>query len=157
MTCAPCLKACIIEYVLTDALCNAAKLVWDRSLNKRYAYDKYNCQVFIRLLVELIGDQNTKDNFPHFLDQWLKAAGNTRDGSFFAFAAGATMIAATVAVLGTDGGAFAAAGFAIAANTTLRSSAWLLTERAGRSKKIKEGQEEIRKIMQSRGRPLHVM
>ncbi|KAF3050170.1 hypothetical protein E8E11_002966 [Didymella keratinophila] len=131
-----------------------ATLVWERSLKKKYAYDEYNCQVFVRLLLELIGDQNTKAAFPAFLDKWIKAAGNSRDGGFFTFAAGASMMAAGLAFMGTDGGATSAAGFALAAQTTLRSTAWLLTERDNRGKKIKEGQKEIRKEMQSRGRPL---
>lgn len=129
-------------------------MVWDRSLKKKYAYDEYNCQVFVRLLVELIGDQTAKAEFPAFLDKWVKGAGNTRDGGFFAFAAGASLLAAGLTTAVADGGATAAAGFALAAQTTLRSTAWLLTERDNRAKKIKEGQKEIRKEMRSRGRPL---
>ncbi|KAF1922231.1 uncharacterized protein M421DRAFT_96869 [Didymella exigua CBS 183.55] len=71
-----------------------AKLVWELSLRKKYVYDEYNCQVFIRLLVEIIGDYNARANFPAFLDKWVKGAQNTRDGGSFAFAAGATLIAA---------------------------------------------------------------
>jgi hypothetical protein len=102
----------------------------------------------------LIGDQNAKAEFPAFLDKWFKGVGNTRDGGLFAFAAGASMFAAGLATLPADGGATAAAGFAIAAQTTLRSTAWLLGERDNRGKKIKEGQKEIRKEMRSRGKPL---
>ena len=123
-------------------------------MNKKYAYDEYNCQVFIRLLVELIGSQTTKAQFPYCLDQMVKGAGNTRDGGFFAFAAGATLIAAGATFMGADGGATAAAGFALAANTTLRSTAWLLTERDNRAKKIKEGQKDIRKQMARERTPL---
>lgn len=142
------------KHVLIDALGGTATLVWERSLKKKYAYDEYNCQVFIRLLIELIGDQNAKVEFPQFLDQWVRGAGNTRDGGFFAFTAGAILIAAGATFMGADGGATAAAGFAIAAGTTLRSATWLLTERDNRSKKIKEGQKDIREEMQRRGRPL---
>lgn len=134
--------------------------MWERSLNKKYAYDEHNCQVFLRLLVELIADSETKASFPIFLDKVAKALGNTRDGSFFAFAAGASLFAAGLCTLAvtpvdpTGTAAAATAGFAIAAQTTLRSSTWLLTDRNLRGKKIKEGQKEIREVMKQRGKPL---
>ena len=71
-----------------------------------------------------------------------------------AFAAGASMFAAGLATIPADMGSTAAAGFALAAQTTLRSTAWLLGERDQRGKKIKEGQKEIRQEMISRGKPL---
>ncbi|KAF6828580.1 hypothetical protein CPLU01_08449 [Colletotrichum plurivorum] len=89
------------------------------------------------------------------VDQWVKAAGNTRDGSFFAIAAGASLMVAGLAFGGMDAGATSAAGFAMAAGNTLRTTAWLITARDSRSKKIKEGQKEIRKIMEKNGKPLH--
>lgn len=104
--------------------------------------------------MELIGDQTAKDAFPAFLDKWFRGVGNTRDGGMFAFAAGASTFAAGLATLPMDGGATAAAGFALAAQTTLRSTAWLLGDRDQRGKKIKEGQKEIRLEMVSRGKPL---
>lgn len=106
--------------------------------------------MFIRLLVEIIGDHNAKANFPAFLDKWVKGAQNTRDGGSFAFAAGATLVAAGLTTWVVDGGATAAAGFAIAAQTTLRASAWLLTERDNRAKKIKEGQKKVKEQMRGR-------
>lgn len=130
-------------------------MVWERSLKKKYAYDDRNCQVFIRLLVELIGSPGARAEFPAFLDKWVKGAGNTRDGSFFAVAAGATTFAALgVGSLVLDPTGVTAAGFMLAAQTTLRSSTWLLTERHLKGEAIKDGQKEIRAEMKRRGRPL---
>ena len=128
-----------------------AQMVWSLTLKEKYIYDEYNCQVFIRLLVEIIGDQAARTNLPAFLDKMVKNAQNARDGGSFALAAGATMIAAGLTTWVVDGGATAAAGFAIAAQTTLRASAWLLTERDGRAKKIKEGQKKAKKQMAKDG------
>lgn len=124
------------------------------SLAEKYAYDKHNCQVFIRLLVELIGSQAVKVNFPHFLDQWLKGIGNTRDTGFLTFAAGASMIAASVAMMGVDGGSIAAAGFAIAVGTTLNGATFLLKTRRNQEEKIKLGQRQIRQEFINAGTPL---
>ncbi|KAG8159509.1 hypothetical protein KVR01_010146 [Diaporthe batatas] len=132
-----------------------ATLVWERSLKKKYAYDDRNCQVFIRLLVELIGSPGARAEFPAFLDRWVKGAGNTRDGSFFAVAAAASTFAALgVGSLALDPTGITAAGFMLAVQTTLRSSTWLLTERHLKGEAIKDGQQEIRVEMKKRGRPL---
>lgn len=93
-------------------------------------------------------------NFPAFLDRWVKGVNNTANGSTFAFAAGATVFAAGLATMAFDGWSTAAAGFALAAQTTLRSSAWLLTEGGNRAKKIKEGQKDVRQQMWNRGMPV---
>lgn len=134
---------------------NSAGLVWELSLKKKYAFDDRNCQVFIRLLVELIGSPHAKVEFPAFLDRWVKAAGNTRDGSIFAGAAGMVVIAAiSVGSLAVDPTGITAAGLAMAAQLTLRSSAWLLTDRDLKGKAIDKGQKQIREEMKRRGRPL---
>lgn len=105
-------------------------------------------------MIELIGSQEAKAEFPAALDRWVKAAGNTRDGGFFAIAAGATLFAAGISSLAVDPTGTTAAGFSVAAQMTLRSSAYLLTDRDARGKKIKEGQKDIRKEMRKRGKPL---
>jgi hypothetical protein len=43
-------------------------------MKKKYAFDADNCQVFIRLLVELVGDKEAQVNMPHFFDEWVKNA-----------------------------------------------------------------------------------
>jgi hypothetical protein len=111
-------------------------------------------------LIELIGSQDAKVEFPAALDRWVKTAGNIRDGSTFAFAAGMSVLFAVFSLstyvvdpTGTTATATAAM-FALGTQMTLKSSAYLLRTRDARGKKIKEGQEVIRTEMIRRGRPL---
>ena len=106
------------------------------------------------MLIELIGSQEAKSEFPAALDRWVQAAGNIRDGSAIAVTASAILVAVGLSSLAVDPTGISAAGFGLAAQTTLRSSQYLLQSRYDREKKIKEGQKEIRKEMRQRGKPL---
>ncbi|KAH8885992.1 hypothetical protein GQ53DRAFT_809864 [Thozetella sp. PMI_491] len=123
---------------------DVAHLVWQKSLQGKYIYDEQNCQVFIRLLVELIGDPATRANFPQFFDSWSKAAGISRDVSFLSIAMGASALAATLVAASVDVTGTAAAGAALSTSMVIRSSTALLTSRYVKKKLIEKGQEEIR-------------
>lgn len=73
-------------------------------------------------------DPGTKARFPGFFDKWVKGAGISQDVSFFAVAAGGTMMAATLTASAVDFTGIAAAGFALSTQMVLRSSAALLTD-----------------------------
>lgn len=126
-----------------------AKLVWGKSLHYKYVYDEHNCQVFARLLVELIGDPATKAKFPQFFDIWLKNAGITRDLSLMTIAVGGSALAATIAVAAVDPTlATATAGVALSTSMVIRSGTALLTTRHFKVKDIEKGQKEIRKELE---------
>jgi hypothetical protein len=128
-----------------------AQQVWDKSLQKKYVYDEHNCQVFIRLLIELIADSDTKKNFPQFFDKWVKVAGISRDVSAWTIAAGGSAMAASLAFAPVDVTGTAAAGFAMSASLVLRSSTALLNDRHRKEKMIEKGQNEIRENLRLRG------
>ncbi|KAI2617142.1 hypothetical protein GGR54DRAFT_215253 [Hypoxylon sp. NC1633] len=123
-----------------------AALVWTRSLKAKYVYDENNCQVFVRLLVELIGDPKTQAEFPASFDLWSKRAGLVRDSTTLIATAGMATVAAAASLAVTPGDftGTAAAGFAISANVALRSSAALWGDRISKEKFIKKTQEELR-------------
>jgi hypothetical protein len=122
--------------------------VWDTSLQNTYAYDEQNCQVFIRLLVEHIGDPATKATFPQFFDKWVKGAGISRDVSFLTIAVGASAMAATLAAAPMDPTGVAFAGVAMSTSMVVRSSVALLTDRYVKEKRIEKGQKELREKLQ---------
>lgn len=116
-------------------------------------YDENNCQVFIRLLVDLIGNKDTRASFPSFFDIWVKKAGITRDSAALAATAGMVTMAAglSLSVAPVDGGATAAAGFAVAATTALQATTALFTDRHSKEKFIQKAQEELREKLRLRG------
>jgi hypothetical protein len=109
-------------------------------------YDENNCQVFLRLLVDLIGDHSTRADFPAYFDKFVKWAGVGRDVAFYTFAAGASVFAAgvslTVAPVDTSG--TAALAFAASTTSVLHNSTALLNLRHSKEKFIKKAQEAIR-------------
>ncbi|KPM40829.1 hypothetical protein AK830_g5692 [Neonectria ditissima] len=127
--------------------------VWQRSLQGKYVYDENNCQVFIRLLVDLIGNNETRARFPASFDIWVKRAGMTRDSTALAATAGMITVAAGVSLLAApvDGGATAAAGFGLAATTALRSTTALFTDRHSKGEFIRKAQEELREKLRRDG------
>ena len=128
-------------------------MIWGTSLQSKYVADENNCQVFIRLLVELIGDAETKVKFPASFDKWVKGAGISRDATALIFTAGAATVAAgaTLVAAPVDPTGTAAAGFALSATTVLRSSTQLMTDRYTKEKFIKKAQQELRtRLVQER-------
>jgi len=127
--------------------------VWQKSLRNKYIYDEHNCQVFARLLVELIGDPDTKARFPQFFDIWLKRAGITRDVSFVTAAVGGSLLAAaSVGSVALDpSGTTAFAGVALSTSMVVRSGTALMSARYLKEKDIERGQNEIRKILEVEG------
>ncbi|KAI1117969.1 hypothetical protein F5Y14DRAFT_447378 [Nemania sp. NC0429] len=123
-----------------------AERIWQTSLRGKYVIDENNCQVFGRLFVEMIGDHSTKVNFPPFLDKWVKAAGMTRDASSLLFITGASVLAAGATLLATpvDPTGTAAAGFAVASMTALRSTTALVADRYTKEKYIEKAQKALR-------------
>ncbi|KAH7311206.1 hypothetical protein B0I35DRAFT_514056 [Stachybotrys elegans] len=123
-----------------------AQLVWQKSLRGKYVVDENNCQVFVRLLIELIGDPTTKVNFPSYFDKWVKTAGISRDAAVLLFAAGASTIAATASLAATpvDPTGTAAAGFAISTMNVLRTTSSLILDRRSKEKFIEKSQKELR-------------
>ena len=115
-------------------------------------YDEHNCQVFVRLLVELIGDPATKADFPQFFDVWRKRAGIARDVSFLTFAVGASALAASAVATTVDPTmTTAAAGVALSATMIVNSGTALITQRYLKEKDIEKGQVEIRKELEAEG------
>ncbi|KAI1370822.1 hypothetical protein F4677DRAFT_451003 [Hypoxylon crocopeplum] len=130
-----------------------ADQVWRKSLQSKYVYDENNCQVFVRLLVDLIGNKQTQAEFPAAFDVWVKNAGTTRDSTVLVATAAMATVAATASLLATpvDPTGTAAAGFAVSAGLALRSSAALWTDRLSKEKFIKKAQEELREEFRRRG------
>ena len=133
--------------------CGTAELVWQKSLRNKYIYDEHNCQVFARLLVELIGDPETKVRFPQFFDVWLKRSGIIRDVSFMTAAVGGSLLAAaSVGSVAIDpSGTTALAGVALSTSMVVRSSTALMSARYLKEKDIEKGQSEIKKILELEG------
>ncbi|KAF2469612.1 uncharacterized protein BDR25DRAFT_304344 [Lindgomyces ingoldianus] len=121
-----------------------ASHVWKKTLKEKYVYDENNCQAFVRLLVELIGDPDAKAKLPHFFDKWVKNAGITRDISILGIATGATLIGVGLVTAPVDFGSTAAAGFGLAGSMVFSSSAALFNIRDGKAKHIQKAQKEIR-------------
>ncbi|KAI1170403.1 hypothetical protein F4777DRAFT_569343 [Nemania sp. FL0916] len=123
-----------------------ANRIWQSSLRGKYVIDEKNCQVFGRLFVDMIGDRNTKVNFPPFFDKWIKTAGITRDATALVFVAGASVVAAGASLLFTpvDPTGTAAAGFAVSSLTALRSTTALVSDRYTKEKYIEKAQKDLR-------------
>ncbi|KAK7416200.1 hypothetical protein QQX98_005397 [Neonectria punicea] len=127
--------------------------VWQGPLQAKYVYDENNCQVFVRLLVDLIGNNDTKASFPSFFDKLVKGAGVTRDSFVLAAAAGMITVAAGASLVAApvDGGATAAAGFALASSMTLRSTTTLLNDRHSKGEFVRKAQEELKEELRREG------
>ncbi|KAM0446232.1 hypothetical protein ACHAQK_001149 [Fusarium lateritium] len=123
-----------------------ADLIWQTSLPEKYVYDENNCQVFIRLLVELVGDADVKARFPTFFSEEVKKAGIARDSTFLIATAGMATVAAGTSLMfaPVDPSGASAAGFFIAASTALRSTTALWTARINKEEFIKKAQAELR-------------
>lgn len=118
----------------------------------KYKFDVHNCQVFARLLVELIGDPATKADFPQFFDTWLKITGITRDVSLMTVAAGgATLAGAVVSVAVDPTMVTAAAGLGLGSSMIFSAGTALITHRYLREKDVEKGQKEIRKELELEG------
>ncbi|OTB05369.1 hypothetical protein M426DRAFT_10694 [Hypoxylon sp. CI-4A] len=127
--------------------------VWRRPLQGKYVYDENNCQVFVRLLVDLIGDKQTQANFPASFDILSKRMGISRDSTVLLATAGMATVAAAVSLVAApvDLTGTAAAGFAVSASMALRSTTALLNDRAGKEKFIKTTQAELRAELARQG------
>ncbi|CAJ0542295.1 Ff.00g000060.m01.CDS01 [Fusarium sp. VM40] len=83
-----------------------ADLIWKGPLQGTYVYDRNNCQVFVRLLVELVGNRQVMVKFPAFFNEKVKEAGIARDMTYFAmtgFVIGGGSMAAGMSLLVTPG------------------------------------------------------
>jgi hypothetical protein len=121
-----------------------ATRVWERTLEKKYITDENNCQVFIRMLVELIGDQETQVRFPQSFDIWVKRAGISRDVSALTMVAGGVVMATTAATATMDPTPASMAGLAISTNLVAGSVTALSYYRYRRDKFVKDAQAELR-------------
>ena len=124
--------------------------MWEKTLNEKYILDENNCQAFVRLLAELIGDSEAKVKLPHSFDEWMKYTGITRDVTILGIATGATLMGVGLVTVAVDGGSTAAAGFGVAASTVFSSSAALFNMRDSKAKHIKKAQREIREELRSK-------
>ncbi|KAI4862304.1 hypothetical protein F4820DRAFT_430997 [Hypoxylon rubiginosum] len=127
--------------------------VWRRPLQGKYVYDENNCQVFVRLLVDLIGDKQTQAQFPASFDIWSKRMGITRDSTVLIATAGIATVAAAASLVATpvDVTGTAAAGFAVSASMVLRSTTALFNDRASKEMFIKKAQAELREELTRQG------
>lgn len=124
-----------IEYI--------ADQIWKDCLQCTYIYDEKNCQVFIRLLVALIADADTRVRLPQFFDQWAKAFGLSRDVSFMTVATGGACLLASLIVAPMDPSGTAAATAAVTIITTFGSCVYLFNERLKKEKTIEKAQQEL--------------
>ncbi|KAI2620765.1 hypothetical protein GGS26DRAFT_307644 [Hypomontagnella submonticulosa] len=127
--------------------------IWRRPLQGKYVYDENNCQVFVRLLVDLIGDKQTQIQFPASFDIWSKRMGIARDSTTLIVTAGMATVAAAATLVATpvDPSGTAAAGFAASASMALRSTTALWNDRANKEKFIKKEQAELRQELARQG------
>lgn len=105
--------------------------------------DEGNCQVFARFLVEVIGDQEAKDNLGQFFDIWVRNARITRDFAILGLIGGATLMAVGLATSTVDGGTTAAAGFSVAASTVCSLIAGKASKKHKKEKRIQKAQKAI--------------
>ncbi len=122
--------------------------MWDKTFKQKYKVDFKNCQVFVRLLVDLIGDSAAKGKLPQFLDKWVRNLSLARHFTVLGIVGGATLMAVGLVTVPVDMGSTAAAGFALAGGTVCSSTIGLVNARAGKEKHIKKSQDEIRKRLQ---------
>ncbi|KAM0351842.1 hypothetical protein ACHAPU_002355 [Fusarium lateritium] len=129
-----------------DTIHYIAILIWQTSLQEKYVYDENNCQVFIRLLVELVGNAEVKAKFPTFFSEEVKKAGIARDSTALIATAGMATVAAGTSLMfaPVDPSGASAAGFFIAASTALRSTTALWSARINKEEFIKSAQAELR-------------
>ncbi|TQN64335.1 hypothetical protein CSHISOI_11085, partial [Colletotrichum shisoi] len=59
-----------------DEIDNIAKQIWEYSFKSIYEGDEQNCQSFVRLLVDMIGDSNTRihPQYPSSFDKLMQSA-----------------------------------------------------------------------------------
>jgi hexokinase len=108
-------------------------------------FDEHNCQVFVRLVVELIRDPKTKADLPQFFDIWFQRGGITRDVSFMTIGLGGTALAVCVVSIAMDPTlTTAATGVAVSTSMVVGTSTALLTNRYLKEKHIEKGQKEIK-------------
>ena len=105
--------------------------------------DEGNCQVFARLLVQVIGDSDANANLGHFFDLWVRNAGITLNFAILGVIGGATLMAVGLVTSTADGGATAAAGFSVAASTVCSSIAGMASMKHRKEKRIKKAQKAI--------------
>ncbi|KAI9886618.1 MAG: hypothetical protein M1823_001597 [Watsoniomyces obsoletus] len=121
-----------------------ASHIWDKAFKGNYVLDEKNCQTFAAVLVDSIGDPNTKAHLPQTFDKLVKTAGITRDISILGLATGAALMGVGLVTAVGDGGTTAAAGFAVASSTVFNASAALFSMRDGKAKHIIKAQKEIK-------------
>ncbi|KAM0228883.1 hypothetical protein ACHAPO_010407 [Fusarium lateritium] len=63
-----------------------SELIWNGPLRNTYNEYKTNCQVFVLLLVNLVGNNEAKIRFPALFSERVKQAGIARDLTYFALA-----------------------------------------------------------------------
>ncbi|CEI60361.1 hypothetical protein FVEN_g6512 [Fusarium venenatum] len=61
-----------------------SELIWNGPLRNTYHEYRTNCQVFVLLLVNLVGNNDVKVSFPTLFSEMVKDAGIARDLSYFA-------------------------------------------------------------------------
>ncbi len=122
--------------------------MWDKVFNRKYKVEFTNCQVFIRLLVDLIGDAAANKELPQFLDKWVRNLSIARHATVLGIVGGATLMAVGLVTGPADMGSTAAAGFAMAGGTVCSATMGIVNRRAGIEKHIKKSTEEIRKRLQ---------
>lgn len=135
-------------------LTRSASLVWEKTLEKKYAYQEHNCQVFGRLLIELIGNKEAKVEFPAALDRWLEGAGIAWDTGMTASYGVMTLLLIGACSIAVDPTGTICATFQSGARCAMKAAARRSKNRGTRGKKVMEGQNEIRKEMRERGRSL---
>lgn len=128
--------------------------MWEKTLGKKYAYHEQNCQVFGRLLIELIGGQEAKIEFPAALDRWLEGAGIAYDTGMVAFYGVSVLLLIAACSIAVDPSGTLCATFQFGAQCATKAAARRAKRRDTQGKKIMEGQKEIRKEMRERGESL---
>ncbi|KAH8837529.1 hypothetical protein MCOR27_009892 [Pyricularia oryzae] len=141
-----------VKYFAPSTIKDIGDRIWAKVLQRKYVFDENNCQVFVRLLVDLIGDGDAQKRLPKFFDKWVRRGGILRDVAVVTFvgAAAITAVGLTVVSAGTAA-PVAAAGFGLAANTALRGATGSANLRYGKDKFMAKAQQELREELTAEG------
>jgi hypothetical protein len=128
-----------------------ATQVWRESLKEKYQYAEQNCQLFVRLLLELVGDaQAITFTLPQSFHIWVKTAGISRNFSAMALMAGFSAMATSAAATPVDPTGTAFAALAVSSSVVVSTSLNALAHRRRKERAIVKGQGNVRTIVNAK-------
>lgn len=126
-----------------------SELIWNGPLQTQYNVIRKNCQDFVRLLVDLVGNNAVKITFPALLTKRAKEAGIARDLTYFTLAGaaiGGGSVIAGVSLFFTPGDLTGVMGTCCVAagSVALEATKELWEGRINREEYIEKSQAELR-------------